>query len=98
MRSAIGDEKGSSSDGYAAVFGRCDFGSESRNFANDVAAVDDRRRLREEDVVELLVEHRRAAARRLDERVAVAVGDRGGRAPSEQRRERAEDEVDVVLR
>jgi len=26
-RSAIGDEKGSSSDGYAAVFGRIDFGS-----------------------------------------------------------------------
>ena len=34
MRSAIGDANGSSSDGYAAVFGRCDFGSERRNFAN----------------------------------------------------------------
>ena len=34
MRSAIGDENGSSSAGYAAVFGRCDFGSERIQFAN----------------------------------------------------------------
>ena len=34
IRSAIGDENGSSSDGYAAVFGRCAFGSERRYFTN----------------------------------------------------------------
>src|ERR1700704_848757 len=31
--SAIGDANGSSSKGYAAVFGRCDFVSEGMNFA-----------------------------------------------------------------
>ena len=62
-----------------------------------VGAVDDRCRLREEDVVQLLAEHRRAAARRLDEGVVVAVRDGcGGRG--QQGRERPERERDLVVR
>ena len=63
----------------------------------DVRAVHDRSRLREEDVVQLLLEHCRAASRRLDERVVVAVRDGRGRRRQE-RRERAEHERDLVLR
>ena len=62
-----------------------------------VGAVDDRRRLREEDVVQLLAEHRRAAARRLDEGVVVAVRD-GCRRRGQQGRERPERERDLVVR
>ena len=62
-----------------------------------VAAVEHRRGLHEEHVAEMLGEDRRAAARRLDERVVVAERDARGRG-GEERRERPEDEVDLVAR
>ena len=62
-----------------------------------VCAVHDGSGLREEDVVQLLVEDRRTAARRLDERVVVAVGHRR-RGSGEERREGPERESDLVLR
>src|SRR5207245_1994245 len=59
-----------------------------------IAAVDDRSGLGEEHVRQLLGEHGRPAAGRLDEGVAVAVGD-PGRGRREQRRERTEDEIEA---
>ena len=97
MRSAIGDANGSSSAGYAAVFGRFDFGSERMQFANTSPLSTTGAGCVKKTLCELLVEDRGAAAGRLDERVAVAVRDRRRRR-REQRRERAEDEVDLVLR
>ena len=60
-----------------------------------VAAVDDRRRLREEHVRELLLEGGRATSGRLDERIAIAIRD-ARRRRGQEGREGAEDEVDVV--
>ena len=97
MRSAIGDENGSSSAGYAAVFGRCDFGSERSQFAKTSPLSTIGAGCVKKTLCELLVEHGGAAAGRLDERVAVAVRDGCGRR-GEQGRERPEDEVDLVLR
>src|SRR5207302_5607762 len=63
----------------------------------DVGALHDRRRLGEEDVVQLLVEDGGTAAGRLDEGVVVAVRDGRGRR-GQERRERPEDERNLVVR